>query len=170
MFRASVLSLSAWSAVLLIGLVGCRDPEPSPAIEVPEVEAPPPEPEPLEFLVVGELANGETQPIPTDVPEAPQLPSMIGLSLSSNMALTNHRIRIFDAADRVVPSDDQTEAPPPGGGIVYRVRFVEPLKVGSRYTLVIDAETGDFMTDGAGREQAEFRYEFQIVEPATETP
>jgi hypothetical protein len=167
MFRARFLSLSALSALVLIGsLVGCKD-EPPPVVEAP-VEAPPPEPEPLQFMVTAEVADGGTQPIPTDVPEAPVIDSMIGLSLSTNLGLSNHRVRVFDSADRVVPSDDETEAPPPGGGILYRVRFLEPLKPGSRYTLVIDAETGDVMTDSEGREQSEFRYEFQIADPESD--
>lgn len=166
MFRARLLSLSVLSALVLVGPLGCRDEQP-PVVE-PPVEAPPPEPDPLQFMVTAEVADGSTQPIPTDVPEAPVIESMIGLSLSSNFGLSNHRIRVFDAADRVVPSDDETEAPPPGGGILYRVRFVEPLKAGSRYTLVIDAETGDVMSDSLGREQSEFRYEFEIAEPQTD--
>src|SRR5690606_8975499 len=143
MSRVSRLSrAAALLGLCLLGLPGCPDKTPPPPPE-PVVEAPPPEPDPLAFLVVAELTDGTTQPVPTDVPDAPELPSMAGLSLSTNHGLSNHRIRVFDATDRVVPSDDETEAPPPGGGIVYRVRFVEPLKAGERYTLVIDAETGD---------------------------
>lgn len=157
LLRSSFFALAA-----ALALSGCPD-KSKPAEEpTAPVEATPPEPEPLEFSVTGELVDGTSRPIPSETPELPVLPALAGISISSNLSLTNHRIRVFDEADRVVESDDETEAPPPGGGIVYRIRFSEPLKSGHRYALVIDAETGDFMTDGAGREQAERRLPFQI--------
>lgn len=146
-----------------LALTACPDKDKQPEEpQSPKVEAPPPAPPELEFLITAELIDGSSRPVPTETPEPPLLPPVAGLSLSSNMALENHRIRVFDEADRAVPSDDETEAPPPGGGIVYRIRFLEPLKTGFRYTLLIDAETGDFMKDGHGREQAERRVAFQI--------
>lgn len=157
LLRSSFLALSA-----ALALSGCPDKSKHDELPQPPVEAPPPEPEPLEFSVTGELVDGSTRPIPSETPELPMLPALTGMSISTNLALENHRIRVFDEIDRAVPSDDETEAPPPGGGIVYRIRFLEPLKSGHRYTLQVDAETGDFMKDGAGREQAERRLPFQI--------
>ena len=158
-----LILLAAATASLAL-FSGCPDKNrPSEVVEAPDasVEAPPPED--LQILITAELTDGGTQPIPTETPERPQIDPAQGLSISTNLALENHRIRLFDETDRVVPSDDETEEPPPGGGIVYRMRFVEPLTTGYRYVLVLDAQTGSFFKDSLGREQAERRVEFQIA-------
>src|SRR5262249_7532918 len=105
------------------------------------------------LLPDGGLAPIELQPHPRPVIDPTRK-----LELSTSVALRNHRIRIFDEADRVMISDDQGS----DEGTEYQITFHEPLKPGHRYTLVLDAQTGSSFTDERGNAQAERRLEFQV--------
>ncbi|KFA93828.1 hypothetical protein Q664_06555 [Archangium violaceum Cb vi76] len=82
------------------------------------------------------------------------------LELRSTLALRNHRVRLFDEADRAMVSDDSAEESP--DGLLYRISLPTPLKSGHKYTLVIDAQTGTSMTDSQGREVPDMRIPFQV--------
>jgi hypothetical protein len=62
--------------------------------------------------------------------------------------LADVRVRLFDDAERAVPSSDRLEL---GQPTRYRLAPTEPLVPGSRYTLAIDGLKGDLPTDPAGR-------------------
>jgi hypothetical protein len=63
-------------------------------------------------------------------------------------ALRNYRIRVFDADERVLPSDDAAE--PFDGGLDYRIVLQEPLKPARAYHLMIDAQLGNHFSDLSG--------------------
>jgi len=104
------------------------------------------------------LPDGGFAPIELQPHARPLIDSTRQLELSTNVALRNHRIRVFDEADRVMISDDQSS----DQGTDYQITFREPLKPGHRYTLVLDAQTGSSFTDDHGNAQSERRLEFQV--------
>jgi hypothetical protein len=82
------------------------------------------------------------------------------LELRSSLGLRNHRVRLFDEAERAMVSDDTAEES--ANGLLYRLSLPTPLKAGHKYTLVIDAQTGTSMTDSQGRELPDVRIPFQV--------
>lgn len=104
------------------------------------------------------LPDGGFAPVELQPHSRPLIDSTRKLELSTNVALRNHRIRIFDEADRVMISDDQGS----DEGTDYQITFHDPLKPGHRYTLVLDAQTGSSFTDDHGNAQSEQRLEFQV--------
>lgn len=90
------------------------------------------------------------------------------LELSTNMALHNYRIRVFDEVDRVMISEDRADGS--DDEIQYQILFREPLKAGHRYTLVLDGQTGSSFTDGRGNAQGERRLEFQVSGEKAKAP
>jgi hypothetical protein len=52
----------------------------------------------------------------------------------------------------------------------YQIRFPTPLQRGHRYTLLIDAQTGESILDPQGRPQPEQRLEFQVAGPREKAP
>lgn len=83
------------------------------------------------------------------------------ITVSTNVVLRNHRIRVFDEADRAMISDDHEERSDQGTN--YEISFHEPLKPGHRYTLVLDAQTGATAEDSTGQALPEKRIEFQVT-------
>src|SRR5690606_20482157 len=97
--RMRSLQKTVVALMAALALTACPDKDKQPEEpQSPKVEAPPPAPPELEFLITAELNDGSSRPVPTETPEPPLLPPVAGLSLSSNMALENHRIRVFDEA------------------------------------------------------------------------
>ncbi len=90
------------------------------------------------------------------------------LELSTNIALHNYRIRVFDEADRVMISEDRADGS--DDEIQYQILFPEPLKPGHRYTLVLDGQTGSSFTDGRGNAQGERRMELQVSGDKAKAP
>jgi hypothetical protein len=90
------------------------------------------------------------------------------LELSTNVALHNYRIRVFDEADRAMISEDRADGS--DDEIQYQILFREPLKPGHRYTLVLDGQTGSSFTDGRGNAQGERRLEFQVSGDKAKAP
>jgi len=86
-------------------------------------------------------------------------------------ALDDVRFRVMDWNDAVVPSDD--EAFTEDGGYTYRMVFVQPLKPGRRYALLVDSETKDTFSDALGRQYDELRVPFRVsgdVQPEPGAP
>lgn len=147
------------SAVLLTALLavsGCKKSESEAAKEA----APPAPPAEIALRVTAqaELPDGTTLEL---VPPAPSEPVNVDafqvLTLHSNLALPNARVRVFDEASRAMVSDDEVLPPAPGSEFTYRVRFPEPLATGNRYSVVVDGETGDSLLDGAGKAHPDTR-------------
>jgi hypothetical protein len=72
-----------------------------------------------------------------------------GLTLHANVELKDFRIRLIDAADQVLPSDDESRAG--DGGTDYVIKLAHPLKPAKTYHLQIDAQSGDKVSDRTGR-------------------
>ncbi len=69
------------------------------------------------------------------------------IRLTATVDLADARIRVIDWADRVVPSDDTATH---DGGLSYDIAFLEPLKTGRSYQLLLDAQSGLSVTDVTG--------------------
>jgi hypothetical protein len=70
------------------------------------------------------------------------------------------RVRLFDAADQVLDSDDSASAL--DGGWRYQLTLPDPLKGGRTYTLVLDAEQGPGLVDARGRPLDDLRLGLQV--------
>lgn len=79
--------------------------------------------------------------------------------VSFPVPLDDVRFRVMDWNDAVVASDDESTT---DGGLTYRIVFLQPLKTGRGYSLLIDAETGDTFRDSRGAQYDEVRVPFRI--------
>ncbi|MDP3234270.1 MAG: hypothetical protein Q8N26_15930 [Myxococcales bacterium] len=82
------------------------------------------------------------------------------ITLTFPTALDDVRFRVMDWTDSVVPSDDESTV---DGGLTYRIVFVQPLKTGRGYSLLIDAETNDTFSDTRGHQYDELRIPFRVA-------
>ncbi len=117
----------------------------------------------LELSVRERLLDGGVGQIQLQLNERTPIEPTQQLEISTNMPLQNYRIRVFDEADRAMVSDDVAESSEQR--LDYRISFLEPLKSGHRYTLVLDAESGARFSDEQGTPQLERRMELQVVGP-----
>ena len=151
---------SAFAVAVVFLLVGCpKKPEPS-APDAGPVDAGPPPPPDFRLEVRYESGDGGMVAIDFDGGTRPLIEPTQKLAVDANLGLKNYRVRLFDEADRAVVSDDEVRD---GPGLDYWIQLPGPLKTGYRYTLVVDAETGDAMQDSAGRTQPDRRLEFQVA-------
>lgn len=149
-------------ACLSLALTAC--PKPSPplpdaavaATQILDSGSAPPD---LEVSVTVSLPDGGTLPLDFTQPR-PALDPAAKLLLSTNLPLSNYRIRVFDEADRAMPSDDRAEERP--HSLRYEIALSEPLRSGNRYAIVLDAQTGSSMTDASGRTHRDLRLELQV--------
>ncbi len=157
------MSVRAWCLGVVL-LAGCPKP---PVIESADASVP-------EFDA-GVDAGVETRPVVLGfaiVLETVDAGSMTGLDAGSTIeplraitltfpsALDDARFRVMDWTDSVVPSDDESTV---DGGLTYRIVFVQPLKTGRSYSLLIDAETKDTFADERGHPSDELRIPFRIL-------
>jgi hypothetical protein len=94
------------------------------------------------------------------------------LEVATSVELRDYRIRLYDWADQIVPSDDLAIV---DGGITYRIGLLAPLRTGRTYSLVLDADLGASMLDPAGRPLDDVRLTLNVrgevqVEPGTRLP
>ena len=127
----------------------------------PDAAAGEPAPVDLEFKLVVSHSDGGTLELPLSEDEKLQLEPTQTLQLTSNLPLSNYRIRVFDEVDRAMVSDDVGEDTP--SGLDYRIQFENPLKRGHRYTIVIDGQSGPLFTDSTGRTHPERRYQLTVA-------
>lgn len=113
----------------------------------------------LKFAVRYEAPDAGMLAIPFEPGSRPVIDPTQKLEVSANLGLKNYRIRLFDEADRAVISDDEALDTPT---LDYRIQLPAPLKTGRKYTLLVDAQTGDTFTDSAGRPHPDQRIELQI--------
>ncbi len=92
-----------------------------------------------------ELVDGGRAELPHESHAEIDPPTALTLHLGAD--LKDYRVRFLES-DQVTQSDDEAQAS--DGGIDYRIHFLKPLKLGRTYQLVIDAQTGDELTDRAG--------------------
>jgi hypothetical protein len=96
------------------------------------VDAGPPLAAALELVVTATSRDGGLEVVDEE------LDAVKALNVWIPAALSDYRLRVFDEADRVVPSDDT--AKDVDGGIDYAIAFVEPLKAGKTYRLTIESQ------------------------------
>jgi hypothetical protein len=124
---------------------------------------------PLQLTIEVPLSDGGTIRQPLEPAAAPFLPVTRTLSIAANLPLHNYRLRILDELDRALASDDVPEET--AGRLRYRVSLLAPLRLGHRYTVLLDAQSGATLDDGSGRALAEQRFEFRTEgERERETP
>jgi hypothetical protein len=148
--------------VAALAALGCpKSREPAGDAGVVTVDA---GPAPVAFRLQYALADGGgTAPIAPSASSEdwPLLQPTSVLELHATLPLRNYRIRLFDESDRAMVSDDTAEES--GSGLAYRITLPEPLEAGHRYTLVIEAQAGDELTDGLGRKLEDVRIAFQVA-------
>ena len=94
---------------------------------------------PLKFSFQFRQADGGVTVV--SEPFRPQdFDSLVGFEVSADGPAADIRIRVIDWADRVVASDDSQSLD--GGLFNYSATFVEPLRTGRRYQLLIDSQSG----------------------------
>ena len=98
------------------------------------VDAGPPQPAELAIVVTATASDGGFELIDHEIDPVQRV------SVWIPVVLADYRLRVFDEADRVVPSDDSAKET--DGGIDYQVAFVEPLKSGRNYRLTIESQSG----------------------------
>jgi hypothetical protein len=125
-------------------------------------------PERLVLTLRHQLSDGGAELVSFDGGVWPEIEPTRFLELTTNFSIHNYRIRVFDELDRALVSDDlATEG---DNNLQYQIRFPTPLQRGHRYTLLIDAQTGESILDPQGRPQPEQRLEFQVAGPREKAP
>lgn len=114
----------------------------------------------LELQLEAKLLDGGTVLLPGNAEAPVRLDPANGLVVTTNLPLRNYRIRLFDEADRAVPSDDRAEDL--AQALRYELTLQEPLKSGYRYALVLDAQSGAQMVDLQGNTHPDVRLGLQI--------
>lgn len=146
--------------------IGCRSgSEPAEVVEAPvdvgaetgvadATESPEPDPGPavLPAKIHAVSAEGLIPLSPDTTTEAVPPDSRFEIELPR---LADVRVRLFDASDRVVPSNDTLELT--GATARYVLVPAEPLVTGSNYSLLIDGQRGELATDSDGKVYAELR-------------
>lgn len=123
------------------------------------VDAGPPKPAELHVELATGSSDGGLEPVPIDQAGA-QLEATRSLVVFIDAPLQNYRVQLLDWADQVVQSDEAASTT--DGGIDYRILPAEPLKAGRSYTLQIEAQTGETITDVRGREYDDVRVALKI--------
>jgi hypothetical protein len=81
------------------------------------------------------------------------------IQVQTSVDLRDYRVRLFDWAEQIVPSDDVATR---DGGLSYRIGLLQPLRPGRTYTLVIDADLGPTMVDPNGRPLDDVRLSLSV--------
>jgi hypothetical protein len=124
--------------------------------------------EKLVLMLRHQLSDGGMELVSFDGGVWPEIEPTRFLELTTNFSIHNYRIRVFDELDRALVSDDlATEG---DNSLQYQIRFPNLLERGHRYTLLIDAQTGESILDPQGRPQPEQRLEFQVAGPREKPP
>lgn len=161
-------------ALLALFLVACQPkeappPEPAPAepeVAQPAVEATPaPEPlVPVKAFAVS--ATGERIEVDGEVP-VEGIPADATFEITSEHALTEIRIRLFNGNDKLVPSDDKASV---GQGFRYELKPREALESGAFYRIVVDEGATGHPKDVTGQVYQGRSFRFVVGHPpATES-
>jgi hypothetical protein len=124
-----------------------------PDTGVPEVDA---GPRPLTFEIHAQSGDRTRQLIGGGENDGIWLDARFVLELPP---LKDARVRLFDDADKAVPSADRAELTTKA--LRYELVPSEPLAPGSKYALVVDGLTEDFPKDAQGRAFDLARVEFR---------
>lgn len=157
-------------AAVLLG-AGCPKPSEGPvdaavepdagtAVDAGVVDAGPPVPTDLAFALDFLGVDGGVTTVLSSAVDAQIDPSR-SVFIQFPVPLKDYRIRMFDDAEQVLPSDEEARAE--DGGMSYRIVLVEPLKPGRSYTFSMDAELGHEITDMSGHGYADIRLGLRIT-------
>jgi hypothetical protein len=70
------------------------------------------------------------------------------MTIQFPVALKDFRVRMFDGAEQVLPSDEEARAQ--DGGMSYSIALAGPLKAGRSYSFSLESELGHEITDISG--------------------
>ena len=119
------------------------------------VDSGPPPPVVLVPTITAMLIDGGTGSVTADgETEQPK-----SLTIALPAGLNDFRLRVLDWRDQVVASDDELLS----DGKTYVVTFVEPLKTGRNYQVLIDAELGPVVTTESGATVDDFELRFHVA-------
>ena len=125
------------------------------------VDAGPPQQLPLDVRISFDLADAGLQHLPIEPGVRTVVPQVARIELETNQPIRNYRVRLFDEADKVVPSSDSADDLPER--LRYVIGLETPLRTGFRYAIVFDAQTGAAMLDAEGRPISDLRYELAVA-------
>lgn len=159
---------SAAAVIAFASLLGCPekptltiDSGAAELVEAP-VDAGPLPPTPLAVQFSFDLPDAGPQEVTLELGQKTlRVPQAANIELATNQPIRNYRVRLFDEADKVIPSNDSADDQ--ADGLHYVIGLEAPLKTGYRYALVFDAQNGAAMLDAQGRPISDLRYEFVVA-------
>jgi hypothetical protein len=122
----------------------------------------------LVVRLASELPDGGSQVVASPTEEAAAVEPTQTLLLSTNIALRNLRVRVLDDDEKLQESDDVQDDGP--RGLQYRIQLKSPLEPGSRYTVVLEPQSGTALEAPDGREFPEQRLSFTTSGTKPEPP
>lgn len=135
-------------------------PDASQPVDAGPIDAGPPAPVelafPIDFLGVdGGLVTVQSGAGSADIDPARQV------FLSFPVPLKDYRVRMFDGAEQVLPSDEEARVED-GGLMTYRITLAAPLKPGRSYAFGVESELGHEITDINGRGYRDIRLSLKV--------
>jgi hypothetical protein len=121
--------------------------EPVDAGPAPVIDAGPPLPAELIFEIDFLQTDGGVTTVHSSAGRAEIEPSK-NVMIQFPVALKDFRVRMFDGAEQVLPSDEEAELQ--DAGMSYRIALAAPLKPGRSYSFGVEAQLGHEITDVSG--------------------
>ena len=160
--------LGALVSVLL--LAGCPDDRPfadasvesvdsGVAIDAGVADAGPPMPVELTFAIDFLGIDGGVSTLLSTATSA-QIDPARSVFILFPIPLKDYRVRMFDGAEQVLPSDEEARAE--DAGMSYRIVLSAPLKPGRAYSFSVEAELGHEITDMSGRGYRDVRVGLKV--------
>lgn len=159
---------SGWFVAALL-LAGCPEETPlvdaSLAIDAGSptdagiLDAGPPLPTELLFTIDFVGVDGGVSSVASSATTAQIDPARM-LLIQFPTALKDYRVRVFDGAEQVLPSDEEARAA--DGGLSYQIVLAGPLKPGRSYSFSVEAELGHEITDMSGRGYRDVRMGLKV--------
>ena len=160
------------AGILIFSLGGCPERPTGPAedqaaVTRPDEQAPPRVEVPYDghLRLVSLMAESEGATTSLDASEVIEIPDGASLYLETWQRLEDHRVRLVDGNDRLIPFKLETGpvalrahsfGEPEPGGTWIRIRPEVPLVDGRVYQLKIEPELADRVTDHEGRPYEDF--------------
>jgi len=162
----AVKRLGILAAALLV--TGCPDEKPFVDASVADaaveedagvIDAGPPVPTELAFAIDFFSVDGGVSTVQSSAATA-QIDPAKEAFIQFPIPLKDYRVRMFDGAEQVLPSDE--EARIEDGGMTYRIVLAAPLKPGRSYTFSVEAELGHEIADMSGRGYRDVRVALKV--------
>ncbi len=166
--RFPVKRLGFLASVLL--LAGCPAETPFVDASVPDaglaevdagfIDAGPPVPTELTFAIDFLGVDGGLSTVSSAATSTSEIDPSKSVFIQFPAPLKDYRVRMFDGAEQVLPSDEEARAE--DGGMSYRIVLAAPLKSGRSYTFSVEAELGHEITDFSGRGYRDVRVGLKV--------